>query len=162
MAAGNAFTYAGDPLGLACPLGAHVRRANPRDSLEPQSSSSDALTRTRRHRVVRRSRAYCINEDDGGQPGQGLYFLCLVANLSRQFEFLQHTWLNNPNFHGLHDDADPLVGPRHPHGATFTAPARPVRRRLRSLPEFVFVRGGGYFFLPGLRALRYLAASRTA
>jgi hypothetical protein len=36
---------------------------------------------------------------------------------------------------------------------------RPVRERHRDLPRFVTVRGGAYFFLPGLRALRYL--SRT-
>ncbi|MGE5763514.1 MAG: Dyp-type peroxidase [Mycobacterium leprae] len=158
----NDFTYvARDALGLACPLGAHVRRANPRDSLEPDVSTEDAISRTRRHRVVRRSRAYRTEGQDGGPVEQGLHFFCIGANLSRQFEFLQHTWMNNPNFNGLYDDADPLVGARRPRGATFTLPARPVRRRLRPLPEFVRVRGGGYFFLPGIRALHYLSASST-
>jgi hypothetical protein len=76
--------------------------------------------------------------------------------LIRQFEFVQHTWLNNPTFHGLYDDTDPLIGNRHPRGATFTVPARPVRRRYRDLPQFVRTRGGAYFFLPGISALRYL------
>ena len=69
---------------------------------------------------------------------------------------MQHTWLNNPTFHGLYDDTDPLIGSRHPRGATFTVPARPVRRRYRDLPQFVRTRGGAYFFLPGIAALRYL------
>src|SRR5659263_417682 len=73
--------------------------------------------------------------------------ICLNANLTRQFEFVQHTWLNNPNFNGLYDDADPLVGARRPDGTTFTQPARPVRRRFLGVPEFVTVRAGGDFFL---------------
>jgi len=86
----------------------------------------------------------------------GLHFICLAANLARQFEFVQHTWLNNATFDGLYDDTDPLVGTRQGGGATFTAPALPVRRRYRGLPQFVRTRGGAYFFLPGLSALRYL------
>src|SRR5262249_59923590 len=71
-------------------------------------------------------------------------------------EFVQHTWLNNPNFNGLYDDTDPLAGSRDGRGATFTAPRRPVRRRYRGLPQFVRTRGGAYFFLPSISALRYL------
>ena len=87
----------------------------------------------------------------------GLYFICLAADLARQFEFVQHTWLNNATFNGLYDDADPLTGTHHPAGATFTVPARPVRHRYRGLPQFVRTRGGAYFFLPGVSAVRYLA-----
>ena len=70
---------------------------------------------------------------------------------------MQHSWINDPVFNGLHDDADPLVAPRGARGGTFVEQARPVRRRHRDLPEFVRVRGGAYFFLPGVAALRYLA-----
>ena len=80
-----------------------------------------------------------------------------MGDLSRQYEFVQHSWLNDPVFNGLHDDADPLVAPRGTRGGTFVEQARPVRRRHRDLPEFVRVRGGAYFFLPGVAALRYLA-----
>jgi hypothetical protein len=65
--------------------------------------------------------------------------------------------VNNPKFAGLYDDADPLVGVHRGEGATLTVQAAPVRRRFKGLPRFVTVRGGAYFFLPGLRALRYLA-----
>ena len=88
---------------------------------------------------------------------RGLHFLCLVGDLSRQYEFVQHSWINDPVFNGLHDDTDPLVAPRATRGSTFVEPAEPVSRRHRDLPEFVRVRGGAYFFLPGLAALRYLA-----
>jgi Dyp-type peroxidase family len=152
----NAFGYHHtDPLGMACPLGAHVRRVNPRDSLDPRPGTDASLRANDRHRLLRRGRSY---GPGAGQDGEtGLHFLCLAGNLSRQFEFVQHTWLNNPTFRGGYDDTDPIVGGRHPSGGTFTSPARPVRRRYRDLPQFVRTRGGGYFFLPGIAALRYLA-----
>jgi hypothetical protein len=46
-------------------------------------------------------------------------------------------------------------------GSTFTVPANPVRQRVTGVPPFVTVRGGAYFFLPGIRAVRYLASLRV-
>ena len=152
----NGFSYQADPLGLACPIGAHIRRANPRDSLAPNPTTS--LDTSDLHRILRRARSY--QQAGNGHPETGLYFICLAANLSRQFEFVQHTWLNNPTFSGLYDDTDPLTGTRQPAGATFTVPQRPVRHRYRGVPQFVRARGGAYFFLPGISALRYLAQLR--
>jgi Dyp-type peroxidase family len=146
-----------DPDGYACPPGAHIRRTNPRDSLDPEPGTDASLAINDRHRLLRRGRSYGPSGDADPAGERGLYFLCLGGNLARQFEFVQHTWLNNPNFHGLYRDADPLVGGRPRGGSDFTVPARPVRRRYRAVPQFVRVRGGGYFFLPGLAALRYLA-----
>jgi len=171
--------YRTDPLGLACPLGAHIRRMNPRDSLDPQPGTDASLAVNDGHRLLRRGRSYgpgtgalaaagpaaAGNNSHAERPagadvapgsGTGLHFICLAASLIRQFEFVQHTWLNNPTFHGLYDDTDPLIGSRDPRGATFTVPALPVRRRYRDLPQFVRTRGGAYFFLPGISALRYL------
>ena len=91
----------------------------------------------------------------------GVHFICLNANLARQYEFVQHTWVNNPVFNGLEDETDPLVGRRSSKRSYFTTPARPVRRRYTELPQFVHVRGGAYFFLPGIRALRFLAATSS-
>jgi len=150
----NDFAYRADPLGLACPVGAHIRRANPRDSLPAGPAAS--LDTSDLHRLLRRARSYGPDAA-GNNGGTGLYFICLAANLSRQFEFVQHTWLNSATFNGLYDDADPVTGNHSPTGGTFTVPARPVRRRHRGLPQFVRTRGGAYFFLPGVSALRYLA-----
>jgi Dyp-type peroxidase family len=149
----NGFGYQADPLGLVCPIGSHIRRANPRDSLAPNPATS--LNTSDLHRLLRRARSY--QQAGNGHPETGLYFICLAANLSRQFEFVQHTWLNNPAFGGLHDGTDPLSGTRQPTGATFTIPQHPVRRRYHGLPQFVRTRGGAYFFLAGISALRYLA-----
>ena len=65
--------------------------------------------------------------------------------------------MNNPKFNGLYDEPDPLVANHAAIGATFSVPADPVRIRYKDVPNFVTVRGGAYFFLPGIRALRYLA-----
>ncbi|MEN3315954.1 MAG: hypothetical protein V7605_2188 [Acidimicrobiaceae bacterium] len=160
-AGANDFGYHVDQAGLACPLGAHVRRSNPRDS------SADHPERARKsnlnHRILRRGRSYGLPlVDPPSRPGEGpdaergLVFICLNADIERQFEFVQHTWLGNPFFAGLSGEVDPLVGNR-PDGGAFTLPADPLRRRVTGLPTFVTVRGGGYFFLPGISALRYLA-----
>jgi Dyp-type peroxidase family len=148
--------------GLRCPIGAHVRRSNPRDSLDPRPGTSSSIAINKHHRLLRRGRRYgeplapdaALTAPAGGEDERGLHFICLCASIERQFEFVQHTWINSPKFGGLYDDADPLLGPG---GRTFTVQAAPVRRRYRDLPAFVRTRGGGYFFLPGRSALRYLA-----
>jgi Dyp-type peroxidase family len=153
----NGFGYHDlDPDGLRCPIGAHARRANPRDSLPPGPGTPDSRAVNRRHRLVRRGRSYSATTS--GAEERGLHFQCLSTSLARQYEFVQHTWLNDPSFDALVDGEDPLVGPRVHGPAGFTVPDTPVRRRYADLPQFVTVRGGGYFFLPGLRALRYLSS----
>jgi Dyp-type peroxidase family len=157
-----------DREGLRCPIAGHVRRSNPRDSLDPRPGSRESVEVANRHRLLRRGRQYgrflsrhdvlsMDSPESWDAEPRGLHFICLCGNLSRQFEFVQHTWLNNPRFDGLYDSPDPLVSPAPPSGGTFVVPARPVRERYRGLPRFVSVRGGSYFFLPGIRALRYLA-----
>ena len=168
LADANDFAYhQTDPYGFNCPIGAHVRRANPRDSLDPQPGSEQSIAVGKRHRILRRGREYgppvdaaellTVKKSSAEDQDRGLHFLCLNANISRQFEFVQHTWVNNPHFDELYDDADPIIGTHYPDGGTFTMQAKPVRKRLNSLPRFVSVVGGAYFFLPGIRAIRYLA-----
>jgi Dyp-type peroxidase family len=151
--------------GLRCPVGSHIRRANPRDSLDPSPGSRRSVEVTNHHRVLRRGREYgnrvevaTLFDEVAEDEERGLHFVCLNANIARQFEFLQKTWINSPKFGGLHEGDDPLIGPRQALGDTFTVPVSPVRTRVRGMPRFVAVRGGAYFFLPGRRALRYLAS----
>ena len=93
---------------------------------------------------------------------RGLRFICLNANILRQFEFIQTAWIENPKFDGL-DERDPLVGGRGAGStgtatATFTQPQdNGLCTRNRSLSEFVTVRGGAYFFMPSISALRYIS-----
>ncbi|HET9324031.1 MAG TPA: Dyp-type peroxidase [Gaiellaceae bacterium] len=167
LAEENDFRYhAEDVRGARCPVAAHIRRANPRDSLDPDPGTDDSFAVNRRHRILRRGREYgpslaaedALRSAHDGEA-RGLQFLCLNANIARQFEFVQHTWLNNAKFAGLYDDADPLVGPSEPYGGTFTAPGEPLRERYTGVPRFVTVKGGAYFFMPGLAALGSLAGA---
>ena len=90
---------------------------------------------------------------------RGLFFICLAGNIGRQYEFIQHSWVNNPKFDELYDEPDPVTGYHPPNGsAAFSVPGEPVRERYTNIPSFVTTRGGAYFFMPGIRALRYLAA----
>jgi Dyp-type peroxidase family len=164
LADANDFAYHDiDPRGARCPVGSHIRRSHPRDSLDPRPGSSDSWKINRRHRILRRGREYgtslTIEEAvaGGDTSERGLNFMCLNANIQRQFEFINHTWLNNPKFDRLYDDSDPVTAPSAPFGGSFTIPTDGVRERVANVPRFVSVKGGAYFFLPGIAALRYLA-----
>ena len=152
----NRFAYAEHDIhGVGCPVGAHIRRGFPRDAKVDQEKGmtrEEALRLTRQHRIIRRGRLY--KEEDE----QGVLFMCLNTNIERQFEFVQHTWCNAEGFSGLRDEKDPLVGDQPEGGGRFTIPQPLLRKRLADIPRFVTMRGGGYFFLPSISALRYLAA----
>jgi Dyp-type peroxidase family len=166
----DAFGYAAhDPQGNACPFGAHIRRTNPRDALVPGERASMQITKT--HRLIRRGRSYgepihepldpsvflskldALAATAGGE--RGLHFLCFNTSIQRQFEFVQQTWINSPKFMGQHDSSDPIASPTD--GGAFEVPGFPARRRVTDMKSFVRIRGGAYFFMPGLRALRSIA-----
>lgn len=175
------FGYAGDPAGLACPIGAHVRRMNPRDDLKPYAPAQ-SRSMSEAHRLLRRGRAYgpplvdraVLERLSAGErvaavlagPGadghaRGIHFVCINANLKSQFEFVQQTWANNPHFGGLHDNTDPIAGARRSSGdgpSRMTIPRDDATLRTRPLPSFITVKGGAYLFIPSLTALRFLAA----
>jgi Dyp-type peroxidase family len=140
-----------DPKGYACPMGAHVRRMNVRDH-----SVSRIMNR---RLIIRRGGTYgpCLPEDapeDGANRGIAVFAGC--ADLSRQFEFLISVWANDPEFHEL-NEKDPFAG-NQDGTSDMTIPNRPIKKKLKGLPAFTNVTGGAYFFLPGLRALQYLAS----
>jgi Dyp-type peroxidase family len=151
----NAFSYADDMKGMKCPFSAHIRRVNPRDALK------DEVVAVNLHHFLRRGTNYGpplpegVLEDDGAERGG--VFLLIGAHQQRQFEFVQSQWAADGNFISHGTEQDPLIGNNDGDG-DFTIPQRPVRRRLHGLPRFVTVRGGEYCFIPGLRALRWLAA----
>jgi len=188
--AGDLFDFDHDPLGRLCPLGAHIRRANPRTGDYPPEVDSavkrllrtlgfnrehptdDLLSASRFHRLLRRGRAYgsmltpeqALSRTPSNklEEERGLYFVCLAANISRQFEFVQNAWIANSKFAGLPTESDPLLGNRAPlaSGAatdSFTQPRQGEPAYcVRSLPQFVTVCGGAYFFMPGIRALKFI------
>ena len=154
----DGFDFAGDPEGRRCPIGAHVRRANPRDGFGPERGRFFD-----RHRMVRRGIPY-------GAPGDaevGLLFQCLCASIGRQFEFVQSQWLNDGNALGLAGERDPVAGSHPPGGGgCMTVPGDPATGRqlqvVAGLPRLVAMRGGAYLFVPSLAALRWLAQGAWA
>lgn len=146
----NDFAYRDrDPLGYAVPLGSHIRRMNPRDTAPNMNRRS----------MIRRGATYGSHlpegqPDDGRERGIAAFVIC--ASLIRQFEFAQNVWVNDRNFHELGNERDPFVG-LHDGTLEFKIPKRPIRRKITGLPAFTTVRGGAYFFLPGIRALHWLA-----
>lgn len=184
----NQFLYDGDPRGTRCPLGAHIRRANPRNAdfvgnsrgllaslfrrldIPQENFRDDLIASTRFHRILRRGREYgpkldpeaALEPDPGNEPRRGLHFACINANIARQFEFVQNAWLMSSKFNSLSGENDPLLGNREPAGscpaASYFSISREggLRRKIQGLPRFITVRGGAYFFLPGIRALRWL------
>lgn len=188
----NDFDYRHDPHGLQCPIAAHVRRANPRTGDFPAGVSGffsrlvrtlgfgrqhpldDVIAASRFHRILRRGRIYGSQLDvekihagkrkpAGSSKERGLHFICLCANISRQFEFIQGSWLMSSKFAGLPTEGDPLLGNRQPllNGESTNHFSQPQTEGppqcSNDLPQFVTVKGGGYFFMPGIKALRYLS-----
>ena len=80
----------------------------------------------------------------------------ICADLKRQFEFAQNVWANDTSFHELANERDPIIG-NNDGTLDYKIPRRPIRKTITGLPAFTTVRAGAYFFLPGLRALRFLA-----
>jgi Dyp-type peroxidase family len=147
----NDFNYGEmDPQGYAVPLGSHARRMNPRDT----------AANINRRRMIRRGATYGpalpdVAPDDGVERGIAAFVIC--GSLIRQFEFAQNVWANDPNFHELGNEHDPIIGAQD-GTLDFKIPKRPIRKTIKGLPALTTVKGGAYFFLPGLRALAYLAA----
>jgi Dyp-type peroxidase family len=147
----NNFNYKReDPQGYAVPLGSHMRRMNPRDTAANMN----------RRRMIRRGATYGSHlpegtHEDGKERGIAAFVIC--ASLIRQFEFAQNVWVNDRNFHELGNERDPIIGTQD-GTLDFKIPKRPIRRKIVGLPAFTTLRGGAYFFLPGLKALRWLAA----
>ena len=157
----NGFLYDTDPDGLSCPIGAHIRRANPRTGDAPGGrqgpldnllvmlgltvrrirgatsstlpwprnttvwpflrSEDDAIASARFHRILRRGREYGEQIDRNSaldpatpDPQAGIHFLCLNANIARQFEFVQGAWIASAKFAALTGEQDPLLGNREP------------------------------------------------
>jgi deferrochelatase/peroxidase EfeB len=164
----NDFSYRKhDKDGEKCPFGSHIRRMNPRDQFE-ESPAGISLKLTRRHRIIRRVRSYgedFIGSAENHKPNGevGLLFGCFNANISKQFEFIQYTWANSPKFKRLYDDPDPIIGVREcPVTGTkqnFTIPQKTANRVIPNLQSFVTVKGGAYFFIPSITALRFLSTT---
>ena len=162
----NNFLYAdtddaanNDAAGLRCPLGAHIRRMNPRDTALP------VMADVRLHRIIRHGTAYGaplpegVLDDDG--QARGIFFIFLSATAPDTYEFLRKDWIDDGNFLGLGRERDPICG-SHDGTGHYTIPMRPLRRTIPMLESFTRTLGGEYGFMPSLSALRWISELDTA
>jgi len=154
MQRNNDFNYKGmDPYGYRCPVGAHIRRMNLRDTGHNME----------RRRVIRRGGTYgpLLPQDapeDEVERGVAGFVGC--ASIVRQYEFAMNVWVNDAAFMDLGNERDPIIGTQD-SSFDFTMPKRPIKKTIKGLPAFTTVKGGAYFFLPGIKALRYLSAGAS-
>jgi Dyp-type peroxidase family len=152
------FTYARDPDGARCPVGAHIRRTHPRDA----SGFNGGLVN--RRRIMRRGLPYGKYVPEG-QPvndtdEHGVIFMALNASIFRQFEFVQQQWIEYGNDARQGNDKDFLLGNHAGKGRyVIQGEADPKNPPFicGGLPNFVELRGGDYFFMPSLTALAMIA-----
>ena len=164
------YNFNADIKGGRCPIGAHTRRVNPRGSLEFNQKGAfgtagafetpSALTD--RRRILRRGLPY---GGDGDNRDVGLVFMAINASIERQFEFVQQQWVNYGNDFRLANEKDPILGNHgtddqgRPSGRMSVQGSDELGQDAHfcaHIPRFVFTRGGDYFFIPSITALRLI------
>jgi len=157
------FRYNHDVDGARCPVAAHIRRTNPRDALDPllaENGEPAGTALSNRRRILRRGAPYgdSTRREDAGE--HGVIFMALCASLFNQFEFVQQQWVHYGASFNVGNDTDPLAGLARP-GKKFViagdAAGGAAPFICANMPQFVETRGGEYFFLPSLTALRQIA-----
>jgi Dyp-type peroxidase family len=154
------FTFGADPNGVRCPIGAHIRRVNPRDAFGFNGGLIN------RRRIMRRGLPYGTYVPEGepvsDADDRGIIFMALNASIFRQFEFVQQQWIEYGNDSHQGNDKDFLIGNHEGKGRYLiqgsTDPKNPPFI-CGSLPNFVELRGGDYFFIPSLTALAMMATN---
>jgi Dyp-type peroxidase family len=166
-----AFNFDQDKDGARCPFGSHTRRVNPRGSLEFEKEAFDTPgALDNRRRLLRRGLPYGkTTEPDGTRSDtgdHGIIFMALCASIDRQFEFVQQQWINYGNDFKLSNDKDPILGNHEqtPDGKglgrmVIEAPSNGDRPPFicANLKRFVETRGGDYFFIPSITAVRMIS-----
>lgn len=164
------FTFRADPQGAKCPFGAHLRRSNTRDMLDPYFSSDDpkkwmGSALNNRRRMLRRGLPYGPADAETDDTREhGIVMLAGCASLFRQFEFVQQQWLQYGLDFNQGSDVCPIIGNHggnHGRDSKFVIAADPGSGKppffATGMPQFVEVRGGDYFFIPSMTALRMIA-----
>ncbi|MET7243279.1 hypothetical protein ABZT49_07900 [Methylobacterium sp. EM32] len=171
------FTYRDDLSGTTCPVAAHMRRANPRDMLDPHVTdkdpkAGDGSALVNRRRILRRGLPYGGPSQGGSgrdSGEQGIIFLAICTNLFRQFEFVQQQWMQYGLDFNAGSDTCPVIG-NHPKGGSHHDPKLVIAVEpgggqrpyiCNDIPQLVEPRGGDYFFVPSMTALRLIGTGIT-
>lgn len=149
-----------DSEGMRCPIGAHIRRMNPRSSI--------VAGRPHSRRLLRRGMPYGLPFDpksaDDGVP-RGLIGIFMCADLDRQFEFILRQWAQGGRATtGLVGQQDPVVGSQRTTGGMtgqYRIPLPNGGEAVLDMPRLVQTIGCVYLFMPGLAGLALLAVDAS-
>ena len=165
----NNFEYvnadgSGDPRGLRCPVGAHMRRINPRG--QPVTGQGEPGGSNNTHRLIRRGMPYGPTYDptqpyDGIERGLLGYFI--NSSIENQYEFVLGHWVNDSEFAGAvrlnPKSKDPMIGTQDPAESIFVIPqangAPPIK--ITGFSSFVTTKAAAYCFLPSITAIKFIA-----
>jgi deferrochelatase/peroxidase EfeB len=146
--------YYDDTAGTRCPVGAHIRRLNPR--------GAPVMGKPHSRRIIRRGIPYGPEADferpDDVERGLIGYFIC--GDLEMQFEFLCSVWANSDiSAAGVRGTRDPILGAQPPFGGQFVVRTADARDPIifDNVPRLVTTRASAYCFLPGIRGLHFLS-----
>ncbi len=172
------FTYDDDMSGAKCPFSAHIRRINPRASLQmvrdettpgamkiSEGAFDTPGALTNRRRLLRRGLPYGEVKDRLRNNGNhGIVIMMLNADINRQFEFVQQQWVNYGNDFIAGNDKEIILGNHSADDKLLSKAVLQVDPNsdeapyiLSKIPRFVETRGGEYFFIPSMTALRMIA-----
>ncbi len=165
----NNFEYvnadgSGDPRGMRCPVGAHMRRINPRG--QPVTGQGVPGGSNNTHRLIRRGLPYGPTYDPK-QPydgiARGLLGYFINSNIENQYEFVLGHWVNDSEFAGAvrlnPKSKDPMIGTQDPAESIFVIPQAngvpPIK--VTGLTTFVKTKAAAYCFLPSITAIKFIA-----
>jgi deferrochelatase/peroxidase EfeB len=154
----------GDPKGMRCPVGAHMRRINPRG--QPVTGQGQPGGSNNTHRLIRRGLPYGPVYDptqpyDGIERGLLGYFI--NSSIENQYEFVLGHWVNDSEFAGavrLHPKSkDPMIGTQNPAESIFVIPQTngvpPIK--VTGFSSFTTTKAAAYCFLPSITALKFIS-----
>src|SRR3954467_14410910 len=157
----NNFEYvnsegSGDPKGLRCPVGAHMRRINPRG--QPVSGQGQPGGSNNTHRLIRRGLPYGrpMIRNNPTTIERGILGYFINSSIENQYEFVLGHWVNDSEFAGAvrlpPKSRDPMIGTQDPAESIFLIPqsngAAPIK--VAGFSSFVTTRAAAYCFLPGI------------
>jgi deferrochelatase/peroxidase EfeB len=164
----NNFEYvnadgSGDPRGVRCPVGAHIRRVNPRG--EPVEGQGRAGGSNNTHRIIRRGMPYGPAYDptkpyDGVERGLLGYFI--NSSIENQYEFVLSQWVNDSEFAGAvrlpTKSRDPMIGTQDPAESIFSIPqANGSPIKITGFSSYVTTKAAAYCFLPSITAMKFIS-----
>jgi Dyp-type peroxidase family len=137
-----------------CPVGAHIRKTFPRND-----ASSPANRNTiDQSRILRRGIPYGAELDADPNGKRGLLFVCYQSNISLGFRLIQRFWANEPGFRLKGAGLDAIIGQSNDMKEVDMVGISPLDLKsplkMEGINRFVIPKGGEYFFMPSMTALR--------